>query len=58
MVINFSDIEKKYIITNKGDWKVDENCPDEIKEKLIRKIELLNSEYRRENDGSNSQGQH
>ena len=42
MVINFSDNEKKYIVMEKGNWHITDDCPENIKEKLKKKLEMLN----------------
>lgn len=41
MVLHFSGNEKKYIITDKGNWHVSEDCPDAIKNELKKKIGLI-----------------
>ena len=44
MVVSFSKEEQKYIIVEKGRWKVADNCPDNIKVRLRKKIAFLLSE--------------
>jgi hypothetical protein len=36
--VNFSDAEKRYIIAEKGNWRVSDDCPDKLKELLVQKI--------------------
>lgn len=56
MVLKFSEEEKKYLITEKGNWQIKENCPQNIKKELERKLSLLNSQYAGVNDGDQSNG--
>ena len=44
MVVEFSEEERKYIIAEKGSWKVTDNCPENIKVRLKKKIAFLLSE--------------
>lgn len=45
MTIVFSDEEKEYLIFNKFNWSIKDNCPDSIKKQLKIKLKLL-SEYK------------
>lgn len=55
MVIEFTELEKQYLIINKGDWKIKDTCPERMKRRLEKKIEMLNNEYKRGNNhGSQS----
>ena len=41
MHIYFTDAEKDWIIKDLFDWKIKDNCPNEIKKSLNEKLKLI-----------------
>ena len=41
MVMRFTEQEQKYILFELGGWKVKEDCPKDVREKLERKIQMI-----------------
>lgn len=41
MTVLFSEEEWNYIIKDFGNWKIKEECPEKMRERIQRKIKLL-----------------
>lgn len=41
MVISFTEKEKKYLETNKGNWKIKSDCPEKLRKRIEEKIRLI-----------------
>lgn len=43
-MIIFTEEEMKWIIKEPFNWHIDENCPEELREQIQRKMNILNKE--------------
>jgi len=41
VVISFTEKERKYLETDKGDWKTKKDCPEKLRKQIEEKIRLI-----------------